>query len=117
MQKGLTVATLVLLAGLLPIGLLTFGPPTFAEEPPIDETSVEPTHVQGFEGAVESLGRLHPIEWGGGSLLQLKARLQTHGCLVDQILMFDSEAETWFAYSQYHGLHNSSSPVAILEHL
>ena len=39
------------------------------------------------------------LHWGGGSLLHLKGRLATLGCIVDKIWIWDSGV--WYPYSQY----------------
>ena len=44
------------------------------------------------------------IQWGGGSLYQLKARLATHGCMLDIVWVYDNEQ--WYPYSQYNVPHS-----------
>ena len=42
---------------------------------------------------------LFELNWGGGSLFQLKARLATMGCMANTIWVYDNNQ--WYAYNQY----------------
>lgn len=44
------------------------------------------------------------LHWGGGSLVHLKGRLATIGCIVNYIWIWDSG--TWYPYSQYGVPHD-----------
>ena len=48
----------------------------------------------------DGYNQLFPLQWGGGSLYQLKARLGTMGCLANTIWNYDGGE--WHGYNQYH---------------
>ena len=45
-------------------------------------------------------GTLFPLQWGGGSLYQLKGRLATMGCMANTIWLYDNNQ--WNVYNQYN---------------
>ena len=60
--------------------------------------ALQPTQV--VAEIPDGYGRLFPLQWGGGSLYQLKARLGTMGCLANTIWNYDGGE--WHGYNQYH---------------
>lgn len=48
------------------------------------------------------------LEWTGGTLYQFKARLQTLGCTVDVVRIYNQEQDKWFTYSQYSAPHEDN---------
>ena len=51
---------------------------------------------------------LFTIQWGGGSLYHLKARLATMGCMLNTIWVYDNNR--WFSYNQYNVPHSFNQP-------
>ena len=47
----------------------------------------------------EEYNTLFPLQWGGGSLYQLKGRLATMGCMANTIWLYDNDK--WHPYNQY----------------
>lgn len=47
----------------------------------------------------EGYNQLFPLQWGGGSLFQLKSRLATVGCIANTIWNYDDDQ--WHSYNQY----------------
>lgn len=48
----------------------------------------------------EGYNQLFPLQWGGGSLFQLKSRLATMGCIANTIWNYDDDQ--WHSYNQYN---------------
>ena len=48
----------------------------------------------------EAYNELFTIQWGGGSLYHLKARLATMGCMINTIWVYDTNQ--WYGYNQYN---------------
>ena len=48
----------------------------------------------------EAYNELFTIQWGGGSLYHLKARLATMGCMLNTIWVYDTNQ--WYGYNQYN---------------
>lgn len=59
--------------------------------------SLRPTEI--VADIPDGYNQIFPLQWGGGSLRQLKARLATMGCLANTIWVHDDG--DWFAYNQY----------------
>ena len=66
-----------------------------------DEATLQPTQV--VAEIPDGDGELFPLEWGGGSLLHLKGRLATMGCIADTIWVWDQN--NWHPYNQYQVPH------------
>ena len=60
--------------------------------------ALQPTEV--VAEIPEGYGVLFPLEWGGGSLYQLKGRLATMGCMANTIWLYDNNK--WNVYNQYN---------------
>lgn len=60
-------------------------------------TVLQPTQV--IAEIPDEHGQLFQVRWGGGSLLQLKGRLATMGCIANTIWIYNNEQ--WHAYNQY----------------
>ena len=60
--------------------------------------ALQPTQV--VAEIPDGYNQLFPLQWGGGSLYQLKARLGTMGCLANTIWNYDGGE--WHGYNQYH---------------
>ena len=60
-------------------------------------TPLQPTQV--IADIPQEYNQTFPLQWGGGSLFQLKQRLATMGCIVDTIFVYDNNR--WNAYNQY----------------
>ena len=58
---------------------------------------LEPT--QAIADIPEEYDELFEIQWGGGSLYHLKARLATMGCMLNTIWVYDDNR--WHGYNQY----------------
>ena len=65
------------------------------------EAALQPTQV--VAEIPDGYGELFPLEWGGGSLLHLKGRLATMGCIADTIWVYDNNQ--WHPYNQYQVPH------------
>ena len=52
----------------------------------------------------EAYNELFTIQWGGGSLYHLKARLATMGCMLNTIWVYDTNQ--WYGYNQYNIPHS-----------
>ena len=55
--------------------------------------------TQAIAEVPEEYNELFEIQWGGGSLYHLKARLATMGCILNTIWAYDDNK--WYAYNQY----------------
>ena len=60
--------------------------------------ALQPTQV--VAEIPDGYNQLFPLQWGGGSLYQLKARLGTMGCLANTIWNYDGGE--WHGYNQYN---------------
>ena len=58
---------------------------------------LEPTEV--VAEIPEEYNTLFELQWGGGSLYQLKARLATMGCMANTLWLYDNDK--WHPYNQY----------------
>lgn len=64
-------------------------------------TPTQPLQTTEAQGTIpDAYKQIFPIQWGGGSLYQLKARLATKGCMVDTIWVHNAE-QGWFGYNSY----------------
>ncbi len=93
-------------AGLLAAGVLFAAAATGVsadggDEEAAAEAALQPTQV--VAEIPDGDGELFPLEWGGGSLLQLKGRLATMGCIADTIWVYDNNQ--WHPYNQYQVPH------------
>ena len=93
-------------AGLLAAGVLFAAAATGisaddGSEEAAAEAALQPTQVVAEIPAGD--GELFPLEWGGGSLLHLKGRLATMGCIADTIWVWDNDQ--WHPYNQYQVPH------------
>lgn len=60
--------------------------------------ALQPTQV--VAEIPEGYNQLFPLQWGGGSLFQLKARLATMGCIANTI--WNHDGGEWRGYNQYN---------------
>ena len=60
--------------------------------------------TQAIAEVPEEYNELFEIQWGGGSLYYLKARLATMGCMLNTIWAYDNNR--WFSYNQYNVPHS-----------
>ena len=61
-------------------------------------TTLQPTQV--VAEIPEGYNQLFPLQWGGGSLYQLKMHLATMGCIANTIWNYDGGE--WHGYNQYN---------------
>ena len=59
--------------------------------------ALQPTEV--IAEIPEAYNEIFELQWGGGSLYQLKGRLATMGCIADTIWVHDNDK--WHPYNQY----------------
>ena len=71
---------------------------TCADRP--DEQNLQPTQI--VADIAEEYDTLFSLQWGGGSLLHLKGRLATMGCVVNNISFSDPATNTQYIYNQYN---------------
>ena len=64
---------------------------------------LEPTEV--VAEIPEKYNTLFELQWGGGSLYQLKGRLATMGCMANTIWLYDNDK--WNIYNQYNISHDN----------
>ena len=89
-------------AGLLAAGALFAAAATgISADDGSEEAALQPTQVAAE--IPDGYGELFPLEWGGGSLLHLKGRLATMGCIADTIWVYDNNQ--WHPYNQYQVPH------------
>ena len=91
------VAALLVGAGLLVASVAGVSADEGDGEAPA-EAALQPTQV--VAEIPEEYGALFRLEWGGGSLLHLKGRLATMGCMVNTIWLYDNNK--WNVYNQYN---------------
>ncbi len=60
--------------------------------------------TQAIADIPEEYDELFEIQWGGGSLYHLKARLATMGCMLNTIWVYDDNQ--WYGYNQYNIPHS-----------
>ncbi len=60
--------------------------------------------TQAMAEVPEEYDELFEIQWGGGSLYHLKARLATMGCMLNTIWVYDDNQ--WYGYNQYNVPHS-----------
>ena len=77
---------------------ILFAFPTNSHAQQLETTQINGTVPQ------DEYDTIFHIQWGGGSLYQLKARLATHGCMLDIVWVYDNEQ--WYPYSQYNVPHS-----------
>ena len=65
--------------------------------------ALQPTEVAAE--IPDGYGELFPLEWGGGSLLHLKGRLATMGCIADTIWVWDQNKWHPYINTTYHTLY------------
>ena len=70
---------------------------TCADQPVAQD--LQPTQI--VADIPEEYDTLFPLQWGGGSLFQLKGRLATMGCMVNNISYTDPETNREYTYNQY----------------
>ena len=70
---------------------------TCADQPVAQD--LQPTQI--VADIPENYDTLFELQWGGGSLYQLKGRLATMGCMVNNISFTDPETNTEYTYNQY----------------
>ena len=68
------------------------------EQPAAAPAPLQPTQV--VAEIPEGYNQLFPLQWGGGSLFQLKSRLATMGCIANTIWNYDDDR--WRSYNQYN---------------
>ena len=84
----------LILISITTLSVFTFSNTASAQEP---ETTLQPTQV--VADIPEQYNEIFQIQWGGGSLYQLKQRLATMSCIVDTVFVYDNNQ--WNAYNQY----------------
>ena len=91
----LAVIALAVLAALALTGAATAddGEQVAAAPPALQPTQVAAEIPEGYN-------QLFPLQWGGGSLFQLKSRLATMGCIANTIWNYDGGE--WHGYNQYN---------------
>ena len=62
--------------------------------------NLQPTQI--VADIAEEYNTLFELQWGGGSLLHLKGRLATMGCVANNISFTDPATDTRHAYNQYN---------------
>lgn len=67
------------------------------EQAAVTPAPLQPTQV--VAEIPEGYNQLFPLQWGGGSLFQLKSRLATMGCIANTIWNYDDDR--WHSYNQY----------------
>jgi len=68
--------------------------------------ALKPT--QAIADIPQEYNELFTIQWGGGSLYHLKARLATMGCMLNTIWVYDDNQ--WYGYNQYNVPHSFNQP-------
>lgn len=86
------IARLLLLAGVIATAALMLSPSS-AQDP------AAPAYLELRASVPEETGAVFPIEWGGGSLYDLKRRLAVRGCMLDQLWLIENGR--WVGYAQY----------------
>ena len=91
----LAVITLAVLVALVTTGVVLAddGEQTAVVPAPLQPTQVVAKIPEGYN-------QLFPLQWGGGSLFQLKSRLATMGCIANTIWNYDDDQ--WHSYNQYN---------------
>ena len=86
------IARLLLLAGVIATAALMLRPSS-AQDPSL------PSYLELRASVPEETGAVFPLEWGGGSLYDLKRRLAVRGCMLDQLWLVENGR--WVGYAQY----------------
>ena len=73
------------------------------DEEAVAEVALKPTQV--VADVPEEYNTLFKLQWGGGSLYQLKGRLATMGCMANTIWLYDNNK--WNVYNQYNISHTN----------
>lgn len=92
---ALAITVLSLLAALTLAGVASADE---GEQEAATAAALQPTQV--VAEIPEGYNQLFPLQWGGGSLYQLKMRLATTGCIANTIWNYDGGE--WHAYNQYN---------------
>lgn len=82
----LAVITLAVLAALV---LASAASADDGEQAAATPAPLQPTQV--VAKIPEGYNQLFPLQWGGGSLFQLKSRLATMGCIANTIWNYDDD--------------------------
>ena len=91
------VAALLVATGLLAISVASISADQGNEEAVVART-LKPTQV--VAEIPEGYNELFEFQWGGGSLLHLKGRLATMGCMINTIWFYGNDQ--WNTYNQYN---------------
>ena len=91
----LAITVLALLAALTLVGVASADE---GEQEAAAAAALQPTQV--VAEIPEGYNQLFPLQWGGGSLYQLKMRLATMGCIANTIWSYDGGE--WHGYNQYN---------------
>lgn len=91
----LAITVLALLAALTLAGVASADE---GEQEAVTAAALQPTQV--VAEIPEGYNQLFPLQWGGGSLYQLKMRLATMGCIANTIWNYDGGQ--WHGYNQYN---------------
>ena len=86
------IARLLVLAAVIATAVFRLSPSSAQDPPPLAELELR-------ADLPSELGASFPIEWGGGSLYDLKRRLATRGCMLDQLWLVENGR--WRGYAQY----------------
>ena len=73
------------------------------DEEAVAEVALQPTQV--VADVPEGYNTFFQLQWGGGSLYQLKGRLATMGCMANTIWLYDNNK--WNVYNQYNISHTN----------
>lgn len=92
---ALAITVLALLAALALAGVASADE---GEQEAATVAALQPTQV--VAEIPEGYNQLFPLQWGGGSLYQLKMRLATMGCIANTIWNYDGGQ--WHGYNQYN---------------
>ena len=92
---ALAITALALLAALTLAGVASADE---GEQEAATAAALQPTQV--VAEIPEGYNQLFPLQWGGGSLYQLKMRLATMGCIANTIWSYDGGE--WHGYNQYN---------------
>lgn len=93
-------AALATIALALPAALAFTGAVSADEGEQASATPVALQPTQIVTEIPEGYNQLFPLQWGGGSLFQLKSRLATMGCIANTI--WNHDGGEWRGYNQYN---------------
>ena len=94
------VAALLVATGLLAVSVASVSADNGDEETAVAAIATELRPTQVVAEIPEGYEMLFPLQWGGGSLYQLKARLATMGCMLNTIWVYNNDQ--WHSYNQYN---------------